>query len=200
MPVKKLLLMVILFITVNVSGQNNFTYSPEKPKAGEAITISYAPAGNLANTTAKLEGVVYRLGDKGQMTDELDLKKAGDKYIAVVKTDTTDNFIFFSFSADKKFDNNFNSGYWIPLYDGDKIKKRANANTAAFYQFYGRDAGVEPNNDKALQYMDEEFKLYPEFKKNDLVQYVRLYSRVKKEEAPAFIQKEIEEEIKSGLK
>ncbi|MDQ6842879.1 MAG: TlpA family protein disulfide reductase, partial [Bacteroidota bacterium] len=159
-----------------------------------------APAGNLANTTAKLEGVVYRLGDKGQMTDELDLKKAGDKYIAVVKTDTTDNFIFFSFSADKKFDNNFNSGYWIPLYDGDKIKKRANANTAAFYQFYGRDAGVEPNNDKALQYMDEEFKLYPEFKKNDLVQYVRLYSRVKKEEAPAFIQKEIEEEIKSGLK
>jgi thiol-disulfide isomerase/thioredoxin len=117
-----------------------------------------------------------------------------------VKTDTSDNFVFFSFSADKNFDNNSNNGYWIQLYDGDHLKKGSDLSLSQFYQSYGRNAGLEADNDKALKAMEEEFKANPDLRTKDLVFYVRLYSMVNKDEAPAFIQKEIESEIKSGLK
>ena len=34
---------------MNVFAQTNFTISPEKPKPGDLITITYEPAGDLAN-------------------------------------------------------------------------------------------------------------------------------------------------------
>ncbi|KAA9038102.1 TlpA family protein disulfide reductase [Ginsengibacter hankyongi] len=200
MRTKTFLFVVVLFFTLSSFAQNNFKFFPEKPKAGDVITITYTPSGNIANTSAPIEAIVYSMGSKGQTTNELQLKRIGHDYTAVVPTDTSENFAFFSFSSDKKFDNNFNNGYWIQLYDGDKVKKGANNNTALFYEYYGRNVGMDANNEKALQYMEEEFKAYPESKKNNLIAYARLYSQVHTEEASVFIQKEIEEQIKSGLK
>ncbi len=197
---KKILSVVILFFALNSFGQTNFKFSPEKPHAGDAINITYTPSGDITNVTAPLEGIVYTLGSKGQKTDDIKLKKTGNEYTGTVTTDTSDNFVFFSFSSDKKFDNNSNNGYWIQLYDGDKIKKGANNSTALFYEYYGRDAGIDANNEKALQYMEAEFKSYPESKKKDLTSYVRLYLQVNRNAGPTFIQNEIEEELKSGLK
>ena len=197
---KKSSLILMLFFAVNTFGQTNFRFSPVKPHAGDAITITYTPSGDIANATAPIEGIVYTLGSKGQKTNDIKLKRTGNEYTGIITTDTSDNFTFFSFSADKKFDNNFNNGYWIQLYDGDKIKKGANNSTALFYEYYGRNVGMDANNEKALQYMEEEFKAYPESKKENLISYVRLYSQVNRNEGPAFIQNEIEEELKSGLK
>ena len=200
MRTKTFLFVVVLFLTISSFAQNNFKFSPEKPKAGEVITITYIPSGDIANVLTPIEGIVYTLGSKGQKTNDIKLKKTGNQYSGTITTDTSDNFIFFSFSSDKKFDNNFNNGYWIQLYDGDKVKRSANNSTALFYEYYGRNVGMNANNDKALQYMEEEFKAYPESKKENLIAYARLYSQVHKDEAPAFIQKEIEEQIKSGLR
>ncbi|HXR83248.1 MAG TPA: TlpA disulfide reductase family protein [Hanamia sp.] len=196
---KNFLLTGLLFFAMQTFAQNNFTFSPEKPKAGDVITISYSPSGILTNTTSPINSIVYTLG-AGEKVNDLNLKRSGDKLMGTVKTDTSDNFIFFSFSADKNFDNNSNNGYWIQLYDGDNLKKGADLSLSEFYQFFGRNAGIEPDNEKALKYLDEEYKINPELKTKAAVSYLRLYGQVHKDEAPALIQKEIESEIKSGLK
>jgi len=42
--------------------QQNFSYAPSSPKAGDVITITYSPAGDLANTLKKVEAAVYLTG------------------------------------------------------------------------------------------------------------------------------------------
>jgi thiol-disulfide isomerase/thioredoxin len=200
MQLKSFFLIVIFFGAIRASGQNNFKFSPEKPQAGDIINISYSPAGDIANTTSPIEAIVYSTTSKGQTADDINLKKSGNTYRGTVKTDTSSSFVFFSFSAGEKFDNNFNNGYWIQLYDGDKIKQGANASVSFFYQYSGRNAGVEANNEKALKYFNEEFKAYPEVRNKSLIPYLRLYSQVNKEDAAAAIQKEIEAALKAGLK
>lgn len=182
-----------------IFAQTNFTFSPEKPKAGDIITINYTPAGTLGNTTSPVTSIVYTIGNK-QTANDLSLKKSGTNYSGTVTTDTSENFVFFSFSADNNFDNNSNNGYWIQLYNGDSLKKGANLSLSEFYQFFGRNTGVDADNDKALKYLEEEYKVNPSLREKNLVSYTRLYSLVHKDDAAALIQKEIEGEIKSGLK
>ncbi len=200
MHTKNFLFIVIVFCAIDSFGQNNFKFSPEKPKAGDMINITYTPSGDIVNSNSALEGIVYALGSKGQKVNDMSFKKSGNEYTTVISTDTSDNFVFFSFSSDKKFDNNYNNGYWIQLYDGDKIRKGAYNNTALFYRGMGRSDGVDANNDTALKYMDEEVKAYPESKKDYLISYAKLYAQVHKDEAPALLEKEIEAQIKAGLK
>ncbi len=200
MTSKHLLLGVILLISSQAFAQSNFTFSPEKPQAGNAITISYTPSGTITNTTSPLNAIVYTLGNSGENAHDIDLKKDGNVYTGSVKTDTSDNFVFFSFSADGNYDNNSNNGYWVQLYDGDRLKKGANSSLAMFYSGYDRNEGMDPDYKKALKCMEEEFKSNPEAKNKNLFSYIRIYSAVHKDEAPAFIQKEIESQIKSGLK
>jgi thiol-disulfide isomerase/thioredoxin len=200
MATKNLLLSVFSLCVLHTFGQTNFTFSPEKPKAGDAISVTYVPSGTIANTTSPLNAIVYTLGNKGQTANDLDLKKSGNNYTGTVKTDTSDNFVFFSFSVDKNFDNNSNKGYWIQLYDGDSLKKGSDLSLSRYYQYYGRNAGLDPDNEKALQYMEADFKSDPGARKANLISYVRLYSLVNKDKAPVLIQKEIESELKSGLK
>ena len=119
MHTKNFLFIVIVFCAIDSFGQNNFKFSPEKPKAGEIINITYTPSGDIANATTPIEAIVYALGSKGQKINDMSLKKSGNEYTTVISTDTSDNFVFFSFSSDKKFDNNYNNGYWIQLYNGD---------------------------------------------------------------------------------
>lgn len=200
MFIKKFLAVAFLFSAIKVYSQNNFQFSPQNPKAGDVITITYTPAGDIADTQLPVEAIGYTLGTKGWTTDDILLKREGKAYTGTVNTDTSQNFIFVGFSADKKFDNNYNNGYWIQLHDGTKLKKGSNVGLAQFYQGLGRQVGIEPDNDKALKTWENEFLLYPENKKTYLASYVRLYGAVNKAEAPAMIQKEIESVLKAGLK
>ncbi|MEO7835866.1 MAG: hypothetical protein ABIR50_11130, partial [Ginsengibacter sp.] len=200
MHIKNLLLPALLFCSVQTFAQTNFTFTPEKPKAGDVITINYTPSGTIANTTSPLNAIVYTMSDNEYHADDIQFKKNGKDFTGSVKTDTSDNFVFFSFSADGNYDINSNNGYWIRLYDGDQIKKGADLNLSSFYQGFDRTAGMDPDNEKALKYMEEEFKNNPESKNKKLGAYVRLYSTVNKDKAPEMIQKEIESTIKAGLK
>src|SRR5436853_5109642 len=105
---KKLLPVLFLFATSVVYSQQNFQYTPQNAKAGDVITFTYVPVGDIANTEKPVEGIVYTLGSKGQNTDDIMLKKEGNKYTGSIKTDTSQNFVYLGFSADKKFDNNYN--------------------------------------------------------------------------------------------
>ena len=200
MLTRKILSFLFLLSAITVYSQKNFQFSPEKPKAGDLITFTYEPAGDIAGTLLPVEGVAYILGDKGQATDDIIFKRDGKKYTGSIQTDASQNFVYLAFTADKKFDNNYNEGYWIQLYDGDKIKKGSNNSLAQLYQYNGWQVGLERNNDKALEALANEISLYPENRKDYLVNYLRLLTASKNADASAAPQKEIEALLKQGLK
>jgi thiol-disulfide isomerase/thioredoxin len=197
---KQLFTTLLLLITIALTAQKNFTYSPEKPKAGDVITFTYEPGGDIANTIKPVDGVVYQMGKRGSKADDIVMEKKAGKYTGAITTDTAMNFLYLGFSADKKFDNNFNEGYFIQLYENDKPRDGSFSSLAGFYQYNGRQVGLDANNEKALAAFEKEFELYPNNKKNNLYSYVRLQTVIKKDDASKIVQKEIESLIKSGLK
>ncbi len=198
---RKILFVVLLLASLAGFGQSNFTYTPEKPKPGDLITFTYTPAGDIANTMKPVEGVVHLFNSKGdENANDLTLTKAGGKFTFTVQTDTGTSFLYFGFSADNKFDNNFNNGYFIQLSENGKARKGSYAQLASFYQYAGSQVGLDRNNDKALESLQKEIELYPESKKDNLSLYIYLVNQVKKDEAPALFQKEIEATLKAGLK
>jgi hypothetical protein len=88
-PKTRLLLFVFSIGIGIVHAQHNLTFTPEKPKPGEAIKITYTPAGDLANTLGKVEALVYLSGSQGRKADDLILSKSGKKYTATILTDTS---------------------------------------------------------------------------------------------------------------
>ena len=195
---KSFLLIGFILFAVSIHAQKNFVFSPEKPKAGAVIEFSYEPAGDIATSTAPVELVVYSNGSKGLVVLEPVLTKQGRKYSGSIQTDTSHNFLYLGFNVDGIFDNNFNQGYYIQLYDGDQLKKGSNFSTALFYR--GNQVSVESNLAKALEFADKEFALYPESKRNYLPAYFQLLDIAKKPDASAIVQKNIEEFVKAGLK
>ena len=198
---RKFLCLLLLIATITSYSQKNFSFSPEKPKPGDVITITYEPAGDIANTILPVEALLYQLGSKGMKVDDVPLERMAGKFSGKIATDTGSNFVFFVFSADKKMDNNFNNGYTILLYDNGEVRKGGYFNQGQFYQSSGRYyAGIDPNNDKALEAMEKEFSAFPESRKQYLYAYMRLVNTVKKDQAQPLIQKEIETILKTGLK
>lgn len=201
MRMKHLLQLIVLLLAVNsVTAQTNFSVTPEKPKPGDLITIIYEPAGDIANTLKPVEAAAYISGTKTYKVEDLTLTKSGSKYTATLQTDTGTLFISFGFSADSKYDNNFNNGYWVQFYDNGKERKGSYAALSMFYQFRGAGVGVERSNEKALDALEKELTLYPDTKKVNGGNYYRMLASVKKDQAPAIIQKEIETTLKASLK
>jgi thiol-disulfide isomerase/thioredoxin len=200
MYTKSILSFLFLVSAITCFAQQNFSYTPEKPKPGETITITYEPSGNLAGTAGPLEAVLYQKGLVKQKADDLVLEKTGRKYTASFTTDTAINFIYIGFSANKVFDNNNNNGYYIQLYENNEPRKGSYQSLSFFYQFFGSQVGVDRNNEKAVTALENEFKFFPDTKKQSLLSYVRMLITGKKEEGPAIVQKQIEALLKAGLK
>ncbi len=196
---RKCITILVLLIAISVQAQKSFTYTPEKPKPGDIISFTYEPAGDIANTILPVEALIETFGNKGSKMDDLKITRSGKKYTGTIITDTSVKFLYLGFSADNKYDNNFNEGYTIIFYDNDKPRKESFYTLSQFYQYMGNRVGVERNNDKALEAMEQEFINYPESKRKNLYNYTRLQSLVKKDEAAKIIQKEVEWLMKEGL-
>ena len=198
---RKLLLVLLLLSAIATQAQKNFSYLPENPKPGDVITFTYEPSGDIANTILPVEGVIYQMGTRGRKADDLMMEKKAGKYTGSFSTDTAMGFVYLGFTADKKFDNNFNEGYTILLYENNLPRKGGYSSKATFYQFLGsQQAGIEASNEKALAAMEKEIELYPDSRKAFLNSYIRLQTLVNKDEAAKIVQKEIESLLKIGIK
>lgn len=199
MYIKTVLLGVLIAGSSAAYAQSNFTYTPEQPKAGDTIYISYQQGGDLTGIQLLPEAIGYQMG-AGQKVVEFPLRRSSGRLVGVVPTDTASNFIYFAFTADKKFDNNYNKGFFIHLYKDGKPKQGSYLSKSFYDQYYGTTVGLEANNEAAIKAYEKEFELYPESKKANNVAYLRMVNTVNKDEAPARIQKEIEALLKDGLK
>jgi len=199
MHMKKILAAVFILFSTAVNAQKNFTYTPEKPKPGDVINFTYQSSGDLANSLEPVEAVAYAYGSKERRADEIVLKRKGYTYTGTITTDTSHSFINIAFNVDKKYDNNYDEGYYIQLYDGDNIRKGSYMWLSHFYQYAAPTAGVTRNNDKALAMIEKEMELYPDERTANYPRYIRLLQALKKPGTDAIIQKEIETALKNGL-
>jgi thiol-disulfide isomerase/thioredoxin len=201
MLTRKFPLLLLLLAAITGYSQKKFSFTPEHPKPGDVIKITYEPAGDIANTILPVDAVVYQYNETGNYkADDIALERNGNQFTGTVQTDPSRSFVSLSFASDKKFDNNFNDGYYILLYDNDKPVKHAYGDLALFYQFYAPQSGVDRSNDKALASMEKEYSMYPDSKKTSLVSYARIKAAVQKDQAQSAIEKDIEAILKDGLK
>ena len=196
---RKILCSLFFLFAVKGFSQKNLQSNPEKPKAGEVITFTYEPAGDLKTVTTPIEAVAYITHPSGEVAQEIKLAKEGKKYSGKIHTDTSQYFLYIVFSSGDRADYNFGEGYLIPLYDRDKLKKGANWAMSLLYGMYN-GAGVEHNNDKAKYHMEQELLLYPETKKEHIMDYLRHIYYFDQKAGLALAHKEIEGLIKAGLK
>lgn len=180
--------------------QQNLIISPEKPKAGQTITFSYTPTGNLAKPTAVIEGLIYVYENGNRRASDLSLAKNGTSYTFTVKTQPTDDFIQLGFHSGSEFDNNFNEGYILQLFEKGKLKKGSYISLAQYHQFFSEETGVEANESDALVAMDQEFELYPEQKRTWHKPYFRLVRKVKPEEFQPRLEASIQSALQAGPK
>jgi thiol-disulfide isomerase/thioredoxin len=197
---KKLFLVIFALMAGMISsGQDNFTFTPIHPKPGDMIRITYQPAGDIANTKLKVEAVLYLYRSSGMKADDLPLTGSGKSYEASIATDTSTNFIQLGFYSDKTFDNNFNTGYTIQLWNGDKICKGSYASLGEYYMNNCKRTGVETNLEKALDGFEKERSFYPENERASEWSYYYLLGKLKKDELQGILEKEIESSMKNGL-
>jgi thiol-disulfide isomerase/thioredoxin len=197
---KKLFLVVFALMAGMISsGQDNFTFTPVHPKPGDVIRITYQPAGDIANSKIKVEAVQYLYRSSGMTADDLLLTGSGKSYEATIATDTSTNFIQLGFYTGKTFDNNYNAGYTIQLWNGDKICKGSYASLGGYYMNNCKRTGVEANPEKALNAFEKERSFYPDNTRASEWSYYYLTGKLKKDELQGILEKEIESSMKRGL-
>ncbi len=179
--------------------QSNFTYTPERPRPGDLVTISYTPAGALKGITRLEEATAYQIGQGLKATDMV-LSSSNGKLTGTFRADTATSFAYFVFTEGEKTDNNNNKGYRINFYTGDQAMKGSYAGEGTFYSGNVWVPNVEKNYAEAIACYEKEFALYPESRKAYVKEYLRAMIAVKEQEGLAQVQKEMETILKDGLK
>ena len=181
---KKAIFILLLLCTTLISiAQQKFQFSPEKPKPGDIIQITYTPTANEGETAPLVEGVAYQYTQRNFFAEDLVLTREGTSWKGTVKAADDISLLFFGFKTGESFDNNGNQGYYILLHEGEQPRPLAYFTLGQFYQYMGSRVGVESNNEKALEMMEKEHELYPASRSEILVPMVSLRARIKKEEA-----------------
>lgn len=174
--------------------QGVLKFSPEKPKPGEAITITYQPT---AVVPVKISGAEFR----GMMPEDLNFqaKRASGKYTATFKTDTSATLVYFTVTAGGAIDNNQGNGYTIELYQDNKPRKNANLAKSYFYQYYGEESGIKSDKERALAALEREVQFHPD-NRGAKVSVLRMKLADDKDKGTALIQGEIDAVKQAGLK
>lgn len=185
---------VLALLSFAALAQGEFTFTPEKPKPGETITISYKPA---AVVPVRISATEFR----GFIPEELDFqaKRSAGKYTASFKTDTSATLVFFSITAGGALDNNQGNGYTIELYENGKPRKNANIAKSYFYQYYGEESGINNDKGRALAALEQEVHFHPD-NRNAKMSVFRMKLADDAGKGNALIQKEIDDIKQQGLK
>jgi thiol-disulfide isomerase/thioredoxin len=198
------ILPAVLMLACGAAHSQKLTYTPEHPKAGDVVRITYQPASGKKT----VEGVYWpRTGAISNYANDVVLTKSGAVYTGSIETDTSQNLLYLVFITDKGVENNGGKGYFIPLLEGQgKVKPYTYTEMARFYRGKVKtldEIGNEkPEKDlvKALAAYEKEMELFPEMRNKHLVDYMQLLSEVRPAEVAGVAQQEIEPFLKKGLK
>lgn len=189
---------MLLFSASPLLAQNQVTFSPEKPQAGESVTVTFIPAKDLSKS--KVEVVTYVMGPGNQDLNSLTLIKKGTNYEGTFNTGKEDNFVAVGIKIDGLFDANEGNGYITELYNGEDVKPGFDLSAAKFYSGSSRYVGIDASNpEKAIGYYETAFEDNKEEKAKNIISFTQVQVQKDKAQADKIYQSSIEWILKNGL-
>jgi peroxiredoxin len=169
--------------------EQSFVSSPEKPLAGQEITVVYNPKATPLKDSDQIEMLAYEFTlAPTPHVQEVEVSKIGDSFQGTFKADTTTLLVLMKFKSDKKEDVNDPDGHVISFYDSSRI---------SIPGVYAALAGVRLNGaypirlkrdaQKALEMIRKEFELFPNQKDNYNELYWNILLRADKENGKATV-------------
>ncbi len=152
----------LMFCGINVFAQT-LTVIPQKPVAGDTISIIYDPkGGKFEKDTLKTVTVIVFEGLM-QENKKLPLTREGGVYKAKLPTDSSTLMVAFAFGFNKVWDNAPLEGHFYPFYKNGNLVEAARYVIADFYTNATGKALYGFNNDhqKAVKILKEEIDQYP---------------------------------------
>lgn len=173
------LIFFIASIFITAQSTQNFLYSPEKPKPGNEIIVSYNPAGTKLEQSNEIKMFVYQFGLKLCSSEEYTLEKVSEKWTGKFSTLDSIKGIVILFESYEGKDNNKDQGFVIYLHD-DKgnILPGAKAGLATVLMSMGDMIGIDVGKITPFKLFEEEFFVNPFLKKDFMQWYFNTVSRI----------------------
>ena len=114
--IKHLFVFSAFFITVNTVAKNDnrLTYSPEFPKAGEPVTLTYTPLPSMTGRQT-IDGVAYTFENNRWVGHDIIVRNEGNVWKGTFTPTNKTGFMAFKFVADTIVDNNNGQTFGIML-------------------------------------------------------------------------------------
>ena len=146
-----------------------FTYAPEKPIAGESISVIYTPSAGFQDVK-NVETTAYLFEGDEPIAMELTLKDNGEGLAGSFTSTMETKAVLFSFKTEKgkELDNNDEKGFKLMIYDPDLNQpvKGAFAEKARMYTNYYYLANAKRDRERAFNLLKREFRTYPKSRIN----------------------------------
>ncbi len=198
---------VLLLNVILIAKENSFKTIPEKPKAGDEVTVIYNPV-NTPLYDAKNVEIVYSLHSQKssesmhiEETHSYVMMKEGNNWTIKIKSSSITDIIAVKFIEDETSDNNDEVGYFIKFYD-DKGNETLSSllgyatginSWTTFLQYAKKDQS------KSLEIMNKIFATNPELKAKYLSDYLSALNKVTPAiDKPEVFKKELAEFEKSS--
>jgi peroxiredoxin len=160
-------LITLLSFALALTGQG-LTFHPAQPAPGEKIKIKYDPAGTALDGAEKIYAVVVLIGGDTPEVTDVEMHRKDNYYKGEFASGekTTAVFIRLENEDIEKVDNNSDMGYWTMMYEPDRATPVAGAYAGVSHGYwsFSYQAGTKRNADKAMKYLQKEFRKNPESK------------------------------------
>lgn len=171
-----------------------FAFAPDKPKAGELITLRYNPDSTSLKDCKVIKGFVYFYDKDLIKTVEGTLKNEDGVFKGTFEIPDTAKGLVAKFTDEEGTitDNNNGKGYVVNLYDKDgKILAGSEAGLAYCYANWGYYLDMETDRELAFSLFNSEFSKNPKLKEHFLDTYLFLINRLNSAEAEGKINSEL---------
>ena len=173
-----MILLLIFLLFLNSSAlvkESAISYAPTEPRPGDALMVRYNPEGTGLDKASEPELVAYLFSNALPEAKSFHLKKSGREWITTVPTKKNTRLVAIKVIAGPAIDSNKGKGYFIKLYGQEgNVLPGSRASMADALSYWYELLGMEADPERALTLFAEEFKDYPELKKDFLPPYLNL--------------------------
>ena len=167
--------------------KETLSYEPSNPKPADEITVYYNPKGTPLENIDEIDMVAYLYSVDLDDAVGIEMKKEGEGYVGKFSTLPETRGVILKFvdrNENETLDADNKQGYRIILYGDDgKPVPGSEEGLAAAYYFWGPNAGMERDGNKALETFDKAFAENTDVKSEYLNSYLNVLLRVNPEQA-----------------
>ena len=190
------LLFIIVSACTSYNFDETFSHLPEKPEAGDQLTILYNPDSTQLNKSENIVAYYYFYSNKLDTVISYDMQKGDGGWISkvVIPPDQALLLVKFTDKEGKKEDNNGEMTYIVEMYDdsGDKLPE-ASAAFAVARAARGGTAGMKTDREEGIALLEKSFSQNPGLMKKYADEYLFNINRLKGPEAKDIISAKLAE-------